>query len=187
MAKQWHIDGVSALIVDGVRYTLQTFEYRPFAWQSINNKVDLWTKDADQSGDGFVIEAPFVLTGCKWSHWDTWAISGGLVDYDEATFYEGSFGHYGTVGMDYPQSTPPYTLTVLMPHTTRKSGRNLVFDPLGAKAELADWSVHTPGVGLWINGVEQWIMEPGAHELFHDGYYASNWQGYALGQPSRAA
>ena len=186
MAKQWHIDGVSALIVDGVRYTLQTFEYRNFDWSSVS-RVDLWTKAADQNGDGFVIEAPFVLAGCKWAHWDTWAISGGNVDYDEATFYEGTFAHYGTAGMTWPQTPPPYTLTVLMPHTTRKAGRNLVFDPLGAKAVLADWTMHNPGVELWINGVEQVIMAPGAHDGNSQGYYANNWQGYALGQPSRAA
>ena len=160
MAKQWHIDGVSALIVDGVRYTLQEFEYR---------------------GDGFVINAPFVLTGCKWGHYDTWAISGGFVDYDEATFYEGTFEHYGTAGIpERDTPPPPYSLTVLMPHTVRRTGRNLVFASLGVPALCSDYSYHRPGIELFVNGIQQYIASLGAHSGNDHGYYAVNWQGYAL-------
>lgn len=183
MARNFHIDNVTALIVDGVRFTLQPFSYRPLTTSAIYT-WDLWTKDADQNGAGFKIEAPILLADCKWAHWDNYSTSG-FVQHNEATLYEDSFAHYGTAGMpDYPDPyTPPTdSITVLAPHVDRVAG-SLAFDPLGAKGTLADFSTNTPNTSLWINGIQEWIFWAGAHTSGSGGYYTRNWDVYALGHP----
>ena len=187
MAGKWCIDNVTALIVDGVRYTLQPFSYRTTTTSAIYTWY-LWTKDANQSGGGFKIDAPMLLTDCKWAHWDNYSTAG-ATQYNEATLYEDTFAHYGTAGMpDYPNPyTPPTdSITVLAPHVNRVPG-SLAFDPLGAKGTLVDYSTNTPNISLWINGIQQRIIHVGAHTDPSSGYYQRNWDVYALGQQVQAA
>lgn len=189
MAGKWCIDNVTALIVDGVRYTLQPFSFRTTTTSAIYTWY-LWTKDANQSGPGFVVDHPILLTDCKWTHWDSFSTAG-AVQYDVAYLAEDSFDHYGTAGM--PDAPAPYTpptdsITTLAPREPRRAlPRSLAFDPLGAKGELAGGSIYTPATSLWINGVQQWIFHGGAHAEPIGGYYQRNWVVYALGQQVQAA
>ena len=186
MAGKWCMDNVTALIVAGVRFTLQAFEYRFSTTSQSTNTVYLWMKDSNQGGPGFKIEAPLLFTDCKWAHWDAFTTAG-PTDYNEATFYEGSFGHFGTAGYPAgtPYATPTETATVLMPHTSRDPLSNLAFDPLGVRAAKADGTTNTPNISLFINGQRQYIMTPGyIADPDQYGNYREYWMGYALGQPN---
>lgn len=102
---QWHIDNASALIVDGTRFTLQTYSYRNYRGGTLFSYTG-WLKAEDQTGPGLVFTAPLYLPDASYEIWDydaqDWVyVQGGVV------LKERTFEYYGETGW-YRGATPEY-------------------------------------------------------------------------------
>lgn len=101
---QWHIDGAAALIVDGTRFTRQTYNYRNERGGTYFTYT-AWLKADDQTGPGLVFTAPLYLPDAIYSTWDD--NQHAFVDVQGMVLKERTFEYYGETGW-YIGATPQY-------------------------------------------------------------------------------
>ena len=120
MAKQWHIDNASALIVAGTRFELQTVSWRSEHGSSVLS-ARIWIKSTNQSGGGFKITAPLYLPDEYWGYFDNY---GNYTTEWGVVFKERTWHYYGLDG--YTAGGTQYPITTLSPYTKAEAHGNVL-------------------------------------------------------------
>jgi hypothetical protein len=110
MARQWHIDTPAALVIDGVRFTLQQVQWRSAPGEYLNSAT-IWTRATSQSTNGLNITKPLYLPEIYWRHYDDY---GNAIITHGVVFKERTWQYYGTGG--YRPGATPIDITTLSPY-----------------------------------------------------------------------
>ena len=188
---EFHITGVEALIVGGVRFTLQDLTTKNFT-DSTPVTHRLWLKDPNQSGGGLKFGTDGLhVPGSKWVldfNFGTGELYSTPLVITDVVLADVVWDTYGTTGMPHSTSAVdrpsvqveglspvPFNSCDLMPATV---GHALSFNSVGVTNRPSSYSIAT---GLWINGVQQRIWSPGAAETISGSSYLNFWAYHILG------
>ena len=131
MARQFHIDGATALVVDGVRFELQTVQFRIRPEDPIH-QTRMWVKSSVQNNVGFNVAAPIYLPFDVWYYYDDY---GNEVRVVGVVYKERTWHYYGTAG--YSPSATRLSITTLSPWAVDEvTGKVLAFDDV----RTGDWT-----------------------------------------------
>lgn len=131
MARQFHIDGATALVVDGVRFELQAVQFRLRPEDPISQSW-MWVKSSVQNDVGFNVAAPIYLPFDVWYYVDDY---GKYIRVDGVVYKERTWHYYGTAG--YSPSAPRLPITTLSPWAADEiTGKVLAFDDV----RTGDWT-----------------------------------------------